>query len=590
MKKIFLSVLFISTYVCVPAEELSQSGNADTAVIIKHVQIEKEFIPEIEKVKRTNLSFSVTEPEIKKVDVNYSDSTKQIETTSDFHPLSAANLSIMERARYKKGYVRGGIGFPLTWLVDFWYPIWDNKTYYLDVHANHYGINSSVQKLINTDVGVNFSKNFKKDQLYASVNFKNSYYSYYGTDSVNNTNLFFYDVNNQKVRGDSLIPFYQSLIEAEAMLGYRSVQARQGWRYDANLAYHLMSSYFSQEHEVSVFGTFSKELGGFPLSVDLNVNSFFYNTSNFPFITDTTANWQPQAVIALAPRYEMQWDNLKLRVGAKMNFSINKGQLFTASPDIELGYNFRTLFNVYAGIGGDYDINNMAKVFNENRYFCPTEQLKENTYTPFDFYGGFKIKPVTGLMIDAAVSYKMIANQYFFFNKPYDCITTPNLWPLSASETVYGNVFTAEFLKSTLLNVSLDISYNLKERFMFYAKGMYNGWNVMEGDGIAWNKPAWEATAGIDAKVTENLLLKGMFYFGSERLTKLPNRDGSYRIAKMSPIYDLNLAASYTFKKNWSLFVQANNILSVAEKLHYQHWYGYETVGFTVLLGASLAF
>ena len=40
----------------------------------------------------------------------------------------------------------------------------------------------------------------------------------------------------------------------------------------------------------------------------------------------------------------------------------------------------------------------------------------------------------------------------------------------------------------------------------------------------------------------------------------------------------------------WSLFVQANNILSVAEKLHYQHWYGYETVGFTVLLGASLAF
>jgi len=590
MKKIFLPILLIPICFAANGQDNKNTATTDTTVIVKHVQVEKDFVPTIEKVERADFSLSFTEPEVKKSDVTYSDSTKQLETVSPFNPLAPNSLTMMERARYKKGYFRGAIGFPLTWIVDFWYPIWDDNTYYLDAHVNHYGIKSNLQKLINTDIGFDFSKNFRKDQLYASINFKNSYYSYYGTDSVNNTDLFFYDVNQQKIRGDSLLPFDQMLIEAEAAFGFRSTQARKGWNYDANVVYNLFASRFAQEHQVAINGGFSKELGGFPLSVDVNTNTFFYNTAKFPFITDTAANWKPQSVIALAPKYEMQWNSLKLRVGAKMRFSINKGQLFTISPDIEIAYSFRTIFNVYGGVGGDYGINSMASTFYQNRYFCPTDQLKENTYTPFDFYAGFKVKPVVGLMIDGAVSYKMIANQQFFYNKPYDCITTPHLWPLSASEKVYSNLFTADFLKSTLLNASVGISYNLQERYLFFVKGLYNGWNVMEGEKIAWNKPTWEATAGINTKITQNLLIKSIFYFASERQTKLPTRDGAYRIEKLRPIYDLNLAASYTFPKNWSVFLEANNILSASEKLSYQNWYGYDTVGFSILLGASVAF
>ena len=100
------------------------------------------------------------------------------------------------------------------------------------------------------------------------------------------------------------------LIEAEAAFGFRSTQARKGWNYDANVVYNLFASRFAQEHQVAINGGFSKELGGFPLSVDVNTNTFFYNTAKFPFITDTAANWKPQSVIALAPKYEMQWNSL----------------------------------------------------------------------------------------------------------------------------------------------------------------------------------------------------------------------------------------------------------------------------------------
>ena len=67
---------------------------------------------------------------------------------------------MMERT-LQKGYFRRN-RFSANMDSRFWYSIWDDNTTILDAHVNHYGIKSNLQKLINTDIGFDFSKNFEK--------------------------------------------------------------------------------------------------------------------------------------------------------------------------------------------------------------------------------------------------------------------------------------------------------------------------------------------------------------------------------------------------------------------------------------------
>jgi hypothetical protein len=81
---------------------------------------------------------------------------------------------------------------------------------------------------------------------------------------------------------------------------------------------------------------------------------------------------------------------LKVRAGAKLWFSINKGNVVAASPDIEVRYAVAKLLDVYGGIGGSYEFTSLATTFRENRYYNMNERMEANDYTPFDFFVVFK--------------------------------------------------------------------------------------------------------------------------------------------------------------------------------------------------------
>ena len=126
-------------------------------------------------------------------------------------------------------------------------------------------------------------------------------------------------------------------------------------------------------------------------------------------------------------------------------------------------------------------------------------------------------------------------------------------------------MFTADFLKSTLLNASVGISYNLQERYLFFVKGLYNGWNVMEGEKIAWNKPTWEATAGINTKIAKSVD-KSIFYF--LRTSNETSHTTAHTSLKNLDLSTIELH-SHTFLKI-ECPLEANNIFP-SEKLSYQN-------------------
>lgn len=581
-----LHYLIIASTICVTA--VAQDNDS---IVTHNVSIEKEYIPQVIQVKRTDIELPSAEPTITKTDVTYSAETKPLETKSTFYPAKESELKSMKRPAYKSGFVRFGIGFPLTWMGELWYPIINTNTDYLDINLNHYGIKNNGKTLIDTDLDLRYNKKLRTGELYTSLGLSNATFNYYGKDSVFTDNNVFYDVNDEKVAGKNVIPTEQSITQLYANMGFRSLKEVNGWSYDGMLNYRLLSAANSlREHTIGINVSGGYNLKENHFIADLGSDIYLYHHPILQF-TPADSIWEPQAVITFRPRYERTWDKLSLRVGAKLWFSINKGAIFAASPDIEVRYAFAKIFDVYAGIGGDYQFTNLSKTLKENRYYHANERMQSNDYTPFDFYGGFNVRPFAGFIFDASISYKMIENQHFFYNKQFDCLSTPNEWPdKQDSERVYGNVFTVDHARATLLNVEARIGYNLKERYTFHVKGNYNGWNILTPNVKAWNKPTWEIDAGIEAMITKNFSLNANFYYASERLNKLPNTDGTISIRTLTPIYDLNLSASYTFKKQWSLFVQANNILASSKALTYQEWYGYDNIGLNMLIGASIAF
>ena len=106
----------------------------------------------------------------------------------------------------------------------------------------------------------------------------------------------------------------------------------------------------------------------------------------------------------------------------------------------------------------------------------------------------------------------------------------------------------------------------------------------------AWYKPAIEALFGAEAEVIKGLRLKADFYLATGRTAGFRMPNGTILSADMRNIYDLNISASYTFLRDWTVFLAANNILGASDKLNYQWFYGYDTIGFNIMAGVNLAF
>lgn len=609
-------ITFLIAAVTISVANMAQDSDS---TLTHSVDIAKEFTPQIVKVKRADIELPSTEPQVEKSAVVYSSEAETMNVQSQFYPLPPADAKNTGRPTYKPGYACIGIGFPLVWQTDAWTPIINNKTDKLEVELSHYGIWNGTKKLIQTDFDLNYTRTMKYGSLYANIGFSNDYFSYFGNDSVFDESTYYRADLNRDIAGVGLSPQTRTTTAAHAIIGFGSNTERKGWTYNGHVSYDFMTSFptitkdyvavrqaSQREHNIGLhlFGGYN--INGHHINADLDFAAYVYNTpaqsiylidsitpTHKRILHDSTfvgTTWPPQFLITFNPRYEKSWKNVSLRAGAKLWFSINKGNVVAAAPDIEARYKFRDIFDLYGGIGGDYQFTSLQSMLDENRYYDPRTHAALNDYTPCDLHLGFNVKPVHNFSIDAFVSYQFISNTHFFRNRVYACTVTPNVFPKTDLEYVYGNTFTAVDAQARLLTAELRLMYNIKERYNFHVKGKYNGWQVLTEGVDAWNKPAWEADAGIEALFTKNFAGNVNFYYASSRTAQLPRQEGGTRLVTLAPIYDLNASLSYTFPKNWTLWLQANNLLALSKELRYQDWYGYDNIGFNILIGLSVAF
>ena len=544
-KKIIISIIGL----ILTANIIAQ--NNDTTIIDRNVNIEKEYIPEIEPAESQKFNIKTQEPNIPEAQFNYSTYASDVQPSSNFYPLEAQEQAKPKRTSLKKGYAKLGFGYPINWSAELFYPLYNKKSTNFDFHLDHTGLYTNTIQLIQTDLDIILRQGINKNnQLNAAISYNNDYYNYYGDG----------------IKFDTLP---QIIHHAKALIGMQSTNRMNGWGYRANLHYNGMFLHYMpiNEHRIILDSEISKVLGKKPLNIGLFADINILNTQ-FPTL-DTQLS--TTAVIGLLPSYDIVLDNLKFHLGAKAYFSINKGQIFNAMPDVTINYNEGKTLSIYAGITGDYQIHTLSSTLEHCRYFNPySTGIALNTYTPADFFAGFRLKPfLEGLMVDAHVNYKFVYNDYFIHNI------------IDSVSNNYFNIFTADFSNTQILSTGARVNYNHQNKYVAHAGFKYNHYTVADSTLTMVNRPSWEIEVGTEMTPIKGLSINADFYTGLGYKAILPTE-----VINLPNHFDLNIGAAYTFHEQCTVFARFNNIINSK----YQYFYSYENIGFNCLFGLKITF
>ena len=544
-KKIIISIIGL----ILTANIIAQ--NNDTTIIDRNVNIEKEYIPEIEPAESQKFNIKTQEPNIPEAKFNYSTYASDVQPSSNFYPLDPQEQAKPKRTSLKKGYAELGFGYPINWSAELFYPLYNKKNTNFDFHLDHTGLFTNTIQLIQTDLDIILHQKINNNhQLNSAISYNNDYYNYYGDG----------------IKFDSLP---QIIHRANALIGMQSTNRINGWGYRADLSYNGMFLHYApiNEHRIILDGEVSKILGKKPLNIGLfaDINILNYQLSTPDSQLPTTA------VIGLLPSYDIVLDNLKFHLGAKAYFSINKGQIFNAMPDVTINYNEGKTLSIYAGITGDYQIHTLSSTLEHCRYFNPySTGIALNTYTPADFFAGFRLKPfLEGLMVDAHVNYKFVYNDYFIRNV------------IDSVSNNYMNIFTADFSNTQILSTGARVNYNYQNKYVAHAGFKYNYYTVADSTLTMVNRPSWEIEVGTEMTPIKGLAINADFYTGLGYKAILPTG-----VIDLPNHFDLNIGAAYTFHEQCTVFARFNNIINSK----YQYFYGYENIGFNCLFGVKITF
>ncbi len=566
------------------------------SVVDRNVTVEREFKPVIQDAGKITRLPEVLNINISKERVEYSEFQQTLPFDKGFKPLSATEVIHQRREDARDAIVRLGVGNYRNTLADLALPIVRNKNMKLDVMFDHRGTFGRKEHSL-TRGEINFNRFLTRYDLYAGMGISHEYFNYYGSnffpggDTLNiaqfasllampdptyrEERLVKITRAPQDVKLSSLwrdAPASEMLWRYNAHVGIRSLPGVKDHTYAGEVNYQLFNSQNGlQENILTVEYGFDREVAGNRFGMHMELNNLFYRQNDLPAINF----WDFYAVFSMNPYYLIEREDWYVRAGFKTTFSFIHGRPFSPSPDITAELKvLPNLLSVYGGLTGDFGLSTLGTIYAENRYIFPDLRVKD-TYVPFNVFMGFKLKVLPNLLVDAFLDYRQYDDQHFFVNKEYKSDEVPGL-----GSTIFTNRFNVAYSDATLFRLGMRANYNYRNTLNIQGKMAFNGWNV-KSENYAWLKPAFEADVNADWRFNRNLSFSSTLFIQGVTYAKLG--DTAYR---MRPAVDMNIAASYSFSRAFSVFARLNNVFNS----RYEHFYGYKVQGINMMLGGSLSF
>lgn len=593
---------------------------AQDTILNRNVTVEREFQPVISHAGIISVKPAVVQQDIEPVDVTYSSYSQSLSPSFNINPLGCS-FTTWEHPKPLRGYVRGGLGHTNT-AFDFGYRMTDKRSRItLDTYAHHHASwgRYTVEK---SSFGLDITKAFSSSALF------------FGADAENR----FYTMSGRYVdKAGTMHLGKMSDLKSEDKLSLWNVNTRIGIRSTdkGSFSYRLQTGYSTflhasdvTEHQIRTLGRLEWNGGEHHAGINIGVTNFFMKV-NDNSIPDSLYN--PRHAIRIEPFYAFDHKRFHAHIGVNLDMNIGSGQMlssnrniaFAPSPNVQLEYDItRNWLAIYAeasGSFGDGSLQSYSYAYPYRSFADGVTSHHVSAYIPVQAQLGLKIRPQANLLIDLHARYELKKNQ-FSSATPYYWETRQFRDAIGNSNPLFGDYVYCDLQR---WKIGAEITYHYQDIIHILAAGAFytgsmdnieiptasQGKEAEEASFYAavknpngtykmLDRPRWDLTVNIDARINRHWTLYSHNYFTGKRLALMwdeqvdptgfgPDaRQRTYSLRELIPTIDLNLGCTYEYNKWLSVFLELNNIIH----RHNPYYYGYSNPGINFLLGASYKF
>ena len=472
----------------------------------------------------------------------------KLDTKVKVAPLKEGSLS-----KLYGDYVKVGFGNYTSPYLEAFINNKRSEKYTYGTHFKHFSSQNGPVKNsgLSENMGEVYGKYMGKNTvLRGNLGYQRNRYNFYGYDHA----------REPKAGGDSLKQVLSTFVMS---VGLENKNKQDKFNYNTDLNYYNFSTY-TKAKETEVLWNLKSD---YWLDVDKQI--LVDAGLSVSKRTDSSTISRTLFTIKPALQYKMN-DKLTLIGGfnvAYANDTMKNYNKLHVYPRINAEYKLiENKLIAFGGLDGEMQKNTLRTFSKENPYLNSNVALAHTNKTS-DFYAGFKGGLKGGLSYKIKASSANYKYLYFFNNAIRDT---------SKFDVLYdkGNV--------NVLNLGGELNYEASNKFRLGLAGAYYKYTMSKLE-QAWHRPTFTGSVLATYNLNQKMYFNADFYYISGLRGK---NYVSGQEVKLKGIADLNLKVDYLFSKQFSAFIEANNILSQK----YQRYLYYSNKGINILAGLTYSF
>ncbi len=371
--------------------------------------------------------------------------------------------------------------------------------------------------------------------------------------------------------------------------GYRSMYDIPDSRINTPMAYGLEALKSTREDHLFLkggvlFPTSTKSSIGIDLDANLLTYSGYNDAENQTYPLFTPSKPDSYGLITLTPYYRFAIDRLNFRLGVDVDIAAKAGKednrydLFHFAPDVAVDFDGGPA-RLYLHLGGGSRLHTLANGAELDYYQQPFILNTAPVYTPLDGEFGASFGPFSGFSAGMGFAFKIMRGAYtggwYQMLLNYGRYAYGSDVPAGLMQNVGASPMNYSFLEDATYNMHgyslrANLDYDMGAMFKISAQGSYQPQNGEKGYFNGLDRPRW--VAGIKAstnpwkplKLTLAYTYRGVrnaYIYGQFHNDKGFNESvlTSYRLPDVT---SLDFGASYSITDNFSLWLQADNLLN----------------------------
>lgn len=474
-----------------------------------------------------------------------------------YQPISLRPLALAQDSNLYLGnrrYLKVGFGSYTTPYVKAGLSFGDGKTSLVNITGSYIaskGNDIKYQDYSQFNVKGSGSYFGDKYEVYAAAGVSQNKYYRYGYDHGLFPNINKDDIRNQ----------FQDISIAG---GIRNTVANDlGISYNPNVEINFFNNKEKlNETTIKVVAPVEKTLGDdFKIKVEARADLTKYSTIGV--IPDNTSF--NNNLVQIAPSVIYNSPLLKFSAGVVPTW--NNGD-FTLLPNIQAEAQIQDkIFAIQGGWIGRYVKNTFKNLSDVNPYISPL--FSQFNTKEMEYYGGLKATLGKHFNFSAKAGLVQYTNLALFINDTAALGTGNDFKVVNES-------------KAKNFRIHGDVNYINQDKFTFTAGLTLNGYTNLKDNAKAWHTIPMEFTSSLRWWAFQRFMFKADLYlFGGSKYIETGN---TYRTSDGGT--DLSVGAEYRINKQFSLWLDANNILN--DK--YERWHKYEVYGLNLTGGILIKF